>query len=186
MNNVLDNEIGTRLKALRTMYKLSQREVAKRSGVTNSTISLIEQGRVSPSVDSIKKISNSFSLSLVEFLTMNVEEDGDIFFAKEDLLSFFEKGAHLKLVGANRKDRKLRFLHERYEQGASSGEHMLSCDSEEAGIIIKGQIELTVGQASRVLGEGDSYYINNNIPHRFKNVGKGDAIIISAETPPSF
>ena len=183
----MDSDIGVRLKALRNMYGLSQREVAKRAGVTNSTISLIEQGRVSPSVDSLKKVLDSFSLTLIEFLTMDLEEaDDKIYFAKEDLLEFFENGAHLKLVGANRKDRKLRFLHERYEPGAHSGDEMLTHDSEEAGMVIQGKIELTVGQKSRTLNEGDSYYINNKIPHRFKNVGKSEAVIISAATPPSF
>jgi len=182
----MDSDIGVRLKALRSMHGLSQREVAKRAGVTNSTISLIEQGRVSPSVDSLKKVLDSFSLSLIEFLTMDFESDDKIFFAKEELLEFFENGAHLTLVGANRKDRKLRFLHERYEPGAHSGDQMLTHDSEEAGMVIQGRIELTVGQKSKVLKAGDSYYINNNIPHRFKNVGKGEALIISAATPPSF
>ena len=183
----MDNDIGMRLKALRGMYGLSQREVAKRAGVTNSTISLIEQSRVSPSVDSLKKVLDSFSLTLIDFLTMDMEEPDDTtFFAKDDLIEFFENGAHLKLVGANRKNRKLRFLHERYEPGAHSGDDMLVHDSEEAGFVIQGKIELTVGQKSKVLNEGDSYYINNKIPHRFKNVGDGEAIIISAATPPSF
>jgi len=183
----MDNEIGVRLKALRNMHGLSQREVAKRAGVTNSTISLIEQGRVSPSVDSLKKVLNSFSLSLVEFLTMDLQEPNDnLFFAKDDLVEFFENGAHLKLVGANRKERKLRFLHERYEPGAHSGDDMLTHDGEEAGMVIQGTIELTVGQRSKVLGPGDSYYINSRIPHRFKNIEPGEAIIISAATPPNF
>src|SRR3989339_1452097 len=113
----MENDIGTRLKALRTMYGLSQREVAKRAGVTNSTISLIEQSRVSPSIDSLKKVLDSFSISLIDFLTMDMESDDKIFFTNDELIEFFENGAHLKLVGANRKDRKLRFLHERYEVG---------------------------------------------------------------------
>ena len=182
----MENSIGPRLKALRNMYGLSQREVAKRAGVTNSTISLIEQDRVSPSVDSLKKVLDSFSISLIHFLTMDLETDEKIFFEKDELIEFFENGAHLKLVGANRKDRKLRFLHERYEVGAHSGDEMLTHDSEEAGIVIKGEVELTVGQRTKALKVGDSYYINNNIPHRFKNIGKGECIIVSAATPPSF
>lgn len=35
-------DIGSRLRHLRLMHNLSQRELAKRAGVTNSTISLIE------------------------------------------------------------------------------------------------------------------------------------------------
>ncbi|MGH8315339.1 MAG: helix-turn-helix domain-containing protein, partial [Steroidobacterales bacterium] len=42
------------LRAVRSMYGLSQRELAKRAGVTNGMISLIEQNRVSPSVSSLK------------------------------------------------------------------------------------------------------------------------------------
>ena len=182
----MDNDIGARLKALRDMHGLSQREVAKRSGVTNSTISLIEQGRVSPSVDSLKKVLNGFSVTLIDFLTMDMETDDNIFFKNEDLVEFFENGAHLKLVAANRKDRKLRFLHERYEVGAHSGDKMLSHSGEEAGIVMQGSLELTVGQRARVLNVGDSYYINNNIPHRFKNVGEDECIVVSAATPPSF
>lgn len=182
----MENDIGTRLKALRTMYGLSQREVAKRAGVTNSTISLIEQSRVSPSIDSLKKVLNSFSISLIDFLTMDMESDDKIFFANDELIEFFENGAHLKLVGANRKDRKLRFLHERYEVGAHSGKEMLTHNSEEAGIVIKGELELTVGQRTSILKAGDSYYIHNSIPHRFKNVGKDECIVVSAATPPSF
>ena len=49
-------DIGSRLNAVRTSKGLSQRELAKRVGVTNSTISLIEQNKVSPSVGSLKKV----------------------------------------------------------------------------------------------------------------------------------
>ncbi|MDH5488591.1 MAG: cupin domain-containing protein [Rhodospirillaceae bacterium] len=182
----MEDDIGTRLKALRNMYGLSQREVAKRAGVTNSTISLIEQNRVSPSIDSMKKVLDSFSMSLIDFLTMDMESNEKIFFEKDEIIEFFENGAHLKLIGANRKDRKLRFLHERYEVGAHSGDEMLTHDSEEAGIVIQGELELTVGQQVKILKVGDSYYINNNTPHRFKNVGNVECIVVSAATPPSF
>ncbi len=50
------NDVSARLKAVRLMHGLSQRELAKRAGVTNGMISLIEQGRVSPSVASLKKV----------------------------------------------------------------------------------------------------------------------------------
>ena len=38
-------DTGSRLKLVRESYKLSQRELARRSGVTNATISLIEGAR---------------------------------------------------------------------------------------------------------------------------------------------
>ena len=46
--------VGQRLRALREQRKLSQRELARRSGVTNGMISLIEQDKTSPSVALLK------------------------------------------------------------------------------------------------------------------------------------
>lgn len=43
-------DIGNRLRHLRIAHKLSQRELAKRTGVPNSTISLIESNASNPSV----------------------------------------------------------------------------------------------------------------------------------------
>ena len=60
-------DTGTRLKLVRERTKLSQRELARRSGLTNSTISQIEQNRVSPSVSSLKKLLEGIPMSLATF-----------------------------------------------------------------------------------------------------------------------
>ncbi len=59
--------LGERLRQIRQKCGLSQRELAKRAGVTSATISLIEQSRVSPSVASLKKVLDGLSLTLAEF-----------------------------------------------------------------------------------------------------------------------
>ena len=51
---------------------------------------------------------------------------------------------------------------------------------------MRGQVEITVGDQVRVLGPGEAYYFECRQPHRFRNVGKDDAVIISASTPPTF
>ena len=38
----------------------------------------------------------------------------------------------------------------------------------------------------RVLGPGDAYYFESKLPHRFRNVGDGEAVLVSASTPPTF
>ena len=51
MNKAADDfAIGPRLRRLRTGLGLSQRELARRAGVSNATISMIEADRVSPSI----------------------------------------------------------------------------------------------------------------------------------------
>ena len=73
-------DVGGHLKAVRTMYGLSQRELAKRAGVTNGTISLIEQNRVSPSVSSLKKVLDGMPMSLAEFFTLDLQANPQVFY----------------------------------------------------------------------------------------------------------
>jgi transcriptional regulator with XRE-family HTH domain len=182
----MKSDIGHRLQTVRKIYGLSQRKLANRAGVTNSTISLIEQDRVSPSVDSLKKVLNGFPMSLIDFFTMDLFPKDAQFFGREDLVELSESGVSLLLVGATRKDRKLRMLHETYPAGGHSGEDMIAHAGEEAGIVIKGEIELTVGNEARTLKKGEAYYIDTQIPHRFRNISKKVCEIVSSATPPNF
>ncbi len=63
--------VGIRLKALREYHGWSQRELAKRAGVPNSAISVIEQGSVSPSVQSLEKVLKGFPLTLQHFFAID-------------------------------------------------------------------------------------------------------------------
>ncbi len=57
---------------------------------------------------------------------------------------------------------------------------------EECGVCIEGRIELTVNGRSEVLEPGDAFYFSSTLPHRWRNVGKGPARMIAANTPPTF
>ena len=179
-------DVGPRLKSVRLNYGLSQRELARRAGVTNGLISLIEQGRVSPSVGSLKKVLDGLPLSLAEFFTLDVNAAPQTFFASDELTEIGTEKVSLHLVAALRAGRQLTILRERYAPGAATGEDSLTHRGEEGGIVIRGRIELTVGGNTRVLGPGEAYYFSSTIPHRFRNVGREPCEIISASTPPTF
>lgn len=179
-------DVGAHLKAVRTMYGLSQRELAKRAGVTNGTISLIEQNRVSPSVSSLKKVLDGVPMSLAEFFTLDLQVSPQVFYARDDLTDIGDRDVSLRLVAAQRTSRAMTIMHERYRPKADTGADMLSHKGEEGGVIIAGRVELTVGAQSRVLGPGDAYYFTSAVPHRFRNFGDESCEIISASTPPTF
>lgn len=179
-------DVGAHLKAVRVMYGLSQRELAKRAGVTNGTISLIEQNRVSPSISSLKKVLDGVPMSLAEFFTLDLQTNPPVFYAREELVDIGDSDISLRLVAAKRGNRAMTVMHERYQPGADTGEDMLSHKGEEGGIVVSGRVELTVGGQSRILGPGDAYYFVSSVPHRFRNPGSEPCEIISASTPPTF
>jgi transcriptional regulator with XRE-family HTH domain len=57
-------ELPERLKYLRVLRGLSQVELAKKSGVSQSTIAQIEGGRKDPSISTLKKICIVFEIQL--------------------------------------------------------------------------------------------------------------------------
>jgi transcriptional regulator with XRE-family HTH domain len=179
-------DVWARLRSIRTSFGISQRELARRAGVTNGLISLIEQNRVSPSVSSLKKVLDGVPMSLAEFFTLDLAAAPQAFFGAEELVELGNEEVSLRLVAAQRPGRQLSVLHERYAPGSATGEEMLAHRGEEAGVVIRGRIELTVSGATRVLGPGEAYYFASQLPHRFRNAGREPCEIISACTPPTF
>ena len=179
-------DVGGRLRSVRITFGLSQRALARRAGVTNGLISLIEQNRVSPSVSSLKKVLDGVPMTLAEFFTLDMAAAPKAFFGAEELTELGNEQVSLRLVAAQRAGRQLTLLHQRYAPGAETGDEMLSHRGEEGGIVVKGRIELTLAGVTRVLSAGEAYYFSSHLPHRFKNVGREPCEIISASTPPSF
>ena len=179
--------IGNRVRELRRRRQLSSRELAARAGVSHSTISLIERDRMSPSVDTLGAIVEALGTTMVEFFTgLTVLHDHGPVYRPDD---FVEIGnpteISYRVVGFNHPSRMMQVLVEHYVPGADTGP-MFSHDAQEAGLVLQGRIELTVGESVWLLVEGDGYYFDSNLPHRFRNVGDGAAKIISAITPPNY
>lgn len=177
-------DVGVRLRAVRESRGLSQRELARRAGVTNGTISLIEQNKNSPSVASLKKVLDGIPMSLAEFFALDMPPREQIFFQASELVELTKGKVSFRQVGGDLRGRNLQILHERYAPGADTGKSMLRHESEEGGIVLRGLIEITVSDQRRILGPGDAYYFDSRLPHRFRNVGEQECEIISACTPP--
>src|SRR5215469_5405473 len=156
-------DVGERLRNVRTSFGLSQRELARRAGVTNGLISLIEQNRVSPSVSSLKKVLDGIPMALADFFTLDVSAKPQVFFPREELADIGSGSVELRLVGVRLAKRSMSILHERYLPDADTGEEMLTHAGEKGGVIVKGKIELTVGGESRILGPGDAYYFKSTV-----------------------
>ena len=181
-------DVGARLKSIRQLKKISQRELAKRAGVTNSTISMIEKNSVSPSISSLKKVLNGIPISMVEFFANDehVEKNQQVVYSSAELMDIGSGDIEMLLVGKLFPRRQMTFLIESYAAGADTGTEMLQNDAEEGGYILEGEIELTVGEEVHLLAQGDSYYFDNNKPHRFRNISDQHCKIVSATTPANF
>lgn len=180
------NNLGLRLKQLRTRQGLSQRQLARNSGVSNATISLIEHDRTDPSMGLLKRILDAMGVSFAEFFSSGTRQPEQYFYVQDELTEIGSGPISYRQVGGDLSESNLQILHERYQPGADTGQSLLSHEAEEGGIILSGRLEVTVADQVRVLSVGDAYRFNSRLPHRFRNTGSEDCLLVSACTPPSF
>jgi transcriptional regulator with XRE-family HTH domain len=189
----MDFDVGARLKELRTAAGLSQRDLAARAGVPHGLIATVEQNKSSPSVASLRKILDGLAVNFVDFFSAEAPQGDKVFFGHDELIDLTsiipgamksKKGRITFRQVGDARAHNLQILHEVYEPGADTGKAMLAHESKEGGVVIAGELELTVGQAVRVLKPGEAYLFDSRIPHRFRNVGSEPCEVVSACTPP--
>lgn len=176
--------VGARLRFLREMHGLSQRELARRSGLTHATIGAIERDAISPSIGSMLKLVESFPITMSEFFALETSSATQVFFRGDEMPESGSRGISVRQVGRELKGKPLQVLIERYAPGTETAKTPYSHAGDEGGLVIRGQLEVTVGGSRRVLGPGDGYLFSSRLPHKFRNVGDEDAVVISANTPP--
>ena len=164
-------DIGARLRHFRAKVGLSQRALAKRAGITNSTVSLIESNHTNPSVGALKRLLDAIPIGLSEFFALEIDVAESPFHRKEDLLEIGKDDVSYRQVGRNLRSRKLQILSECYQPGADTGKIPLSHAGEEGGVVISGQLEVYVDGKRKVLGPGAAYSFDSHRPHRFRWVG---------------
>lgn len=135
---------------------------------------------------SLKKVLDGIPMSLADFFSVEVQPAGQVFFLADELVELAGGAVSCRQVGRDPIGRTIQILHERYTPGADTGETMLRHDSEEAGIVVRGRLEvrwMTSGggwvQAVHPISTAVS-------PHRFRNVGDERCEVVSACAPPSF
>jgi len=179
------SDVGSRLRELRLARGMSQRSLAKRSGISNATISLIEAGKMDPSVAVLKSILLGIRMDLAGFFANASAGPEPVVYRASELLEIGQGTISYRQVGHSLENRGIQILHERYAPGSATGRVSLHHVGEEGGVVIRGQLELTVAGERHLLGPGDAYYFKSNQPHHFRNVGTEECEVVSACSPPS-
>jgi transcriptional regulator with XRE-family HTH domain len=178
-------QLGATIRSLRTRSGLSQRALALEAGVSNGTISLIENHKLDPTVGQLKKILTALNISMADFFESNNKPVEAHFFTAEELVEIGRGEISYKLISRSGADQKLQIMSETYAPGTDTGPTLLSHDGEEGGVIVSGALEVFVLNKKRTLGPGDAYQFPSHLPHRFRNTGTVECRLITACTPPS-
>ena len=182
------NEIAEKIRALRKSRRMTLKSVADGAGCTSAYISQLEKGRANPSIATLKKIACVFNVRVVDFFLENEEEGEDDVVVrrnKRKMVSLNMGHAVIESLTRTTENRRMQPLYNRIRPGGgSNGEY--AHEGEEFGIVLEGELELTVGDRVYYVKEGDSFYFPSTQPHGFHNRAGTDAVVIWVASPPSF
>ena len=169
-------EIGRRLRELRAARGLSLRQLAKEIGASPSLLSQVENGKVTPSVDTLYVLARALAVPVASFFGDAAAAEpvgiGNAWLVRagerqritlqhgvtwENLLPHEESG--------------LRFMEIHYPPGAHSGEQMLRHPGRDLFVVLEGELTFRIGFAEHRLSAGDSISFADFQPHQLRNDG---------------
>lgn len=175
-------DLGYRLKKIRRRQSLSLEELAMRGGVSKNLLVRIEANSVSPSYTSLLQILKGFPIDVGDFFNAELDDTHQVVFRGDQQAKLKSTGVAITLHGHIMPGRHISMVQETYLPGADTGENLLRYGGEEVGLVMEGEIELTVDHLIHHLVAGDSYYFSTHLPHRFRNLGKVAAKVVSANS----
>jgi transcriptional regulator with XRE-family HTH domain len=176
--------IGHRLREERIRAGISQRELARRLGLSASLISQLESGQSRPSVGTLYAIVTELGVSLDRLIKGSdvPETDGPdggrsgdrspVVHPGERPAIDLDSGVRWEELAAGREE-GIDFLEAIYEVGGAStpDESLMRHHGREYGYVVSGTLNIQIGFDEYELRPGDSIAFDSTTPHRFYNRG---------------
>jgi len=203
------DKLGNRIRTERLRRELTLDQLSRKAGLSKSFLSQIERGLTQPSITSLNKIATQFGWSVVNLFSngqnsysrwkynTSVEDHAKnrTAYVTDVIAVRADKRKRLVLPGSNvvydlltpDMNRKLEVMHMRVKPGENSGdEPMFDPPGEKFCLVLRGSLEVCVGDEVHKLEEGDTIYYPTNIPHSWRALEGEPIEVIWVLTPPSF
>lgn len=183
LDETLDG-IGDRLREERVKAGISQRELARRLGLSASMISQLESGLSKPSVGTLYAIVTELNLSLDRVIRgEDFTEAGLQDVTADQTLSPLVHPADRQVIDLasgvrweelnSSPEEGVDFLHATYEVGGAStpDQSLMRHHGREYGYVMTGTLGIQIGFQEYELNPGDSIAFDSTRPHRLWNKG---------------
>ncbi len=162
--------VGRRLRALRDEHDLSARALAEKSGLAVNTLSLIENGKTSPSVSTLQQLAFALDVPITAFFETDAPKNKVAYIkAERRPRAAFAHGT-LEDLGAGLSHRAVEPFVVTLEPHMGSGPDTIVHTGYEFVYCIEGRIVYTIEEHTYLLEPGDSLLFESHLPHRWQNV----------------
>lgn len=174
--------VARQIRILRERRNFSQRSLAEASGLSRNTLSLLERGKTSPTVSTLKRLAIALNVDINAFF--NSSDDESIVYTKSGQRRCLQIAQVLMAdLGAGMHDQLITPLIMQLNPGARSGP-ALAHDGQDFVFCLSGEVLYTVNGKAFVLESGDSLFFDGNLLHRFQStITEMSEILIVLSTP---
>jgi transcriptional regulator with XRE-family HTH domain len=165
-------DVGRNLRDLRAERELSIRSLAELSGLNVNTLSMIENGKSSPSVSTLQQLASALAVPITAFFeadmiknNVSYQKIGQRPQAAFAYGSLADLGAGLTLHGGQP-------LLVTLEPKANSGSTPIVHTGHEFVFCLDGHLSYTIEDHIYILNSGDSLLFEAHLPHFWQNVGE--------------
>ncbi|HEY7511663.1 MAG TPA: helix-turn-helix domain-containing protein [Vicinamibacteria bacterium] len=180
MPRLKQQAVGDLVRRLREQRGLTLRALAAATDFSPSFISQVENGLVSPSIDSMARIAETLGVTLGEFFASVGAAEGGLVVRVADRVEIPSawSQATIEALSPMRRGRLTEPLLITLAPGGRSGKHPTAQPREEFAYVLEGEVNLTLGPDTFQLGPGDSVTILRGELRRWANVGPTPARIL--------
>ena len=180
--------IGQIIRGFRKKKKMTLLELSQKSGVALATLSRVENEKMTGTLESHIHIAEALEVSLPDFYR-------DLVHTKKEIdrqnrspraeVFLHDKSASAEMLAAKVLNKKMIPLIIRIHKGGATHKEETKPGIEKFVYILDGKIEAALGDEKYILTGGDSLYFESALAHHFKNIGTGEARLITVTSPPA-
>ncbi len=164
-------DLGERLRVIRSMRGFTIRALAEKSGLNVNTISMIENGKSSPSVRILQKIALALGIPITSFFETNLPKTNLVFQKQDQRTQIRFTHGTMDDLGSDLSRNNLEPFQVSLEPRSSSGRVMIVHIGLELVYCLDGRLAYTVEDQVYQLEQGDSLFFEAQMPHRWRNAG---------------
>lgn len=178
-----DEQLGLRVRQLRSIKGWTLKQLSEISSLNINTLSLIENGKTSPSIYTLQRLAGALEIPIKEFFEP-LETLKSVIFTPQDKrpCSLSEKTC-ISNLGKGLKSSTLEPFVLTMEKYATSGGRTLLHNGYEFVYCISGKIVYWIQETDYTLNPGDSILFSAQLGHRWENIDEGESQLLLVLTP---
>jgi transcriptional regulator with XRE-family HTH domain len=179
----MDLAVGRRIRDLRREHKLSLETIAARTDLSIGFLSQIERGLSSPSLRVLATLADVLGVGIAALFGAkpgDAAASGGVVTRQVQRaeLKLWRTGISKQLLSPAGTESRINLFLVQMEPGGNTGDELYTHDGEEAGLVLEGEMILTVDAETWTLKQGDSFRFASRRPHRFSNPAKDAKAVV--------